>query len=248
MPYIKRIGIELEGGWDQRPAMPIHGDGSVGDAIPLNYRYAIGEISSRPLLRSQIPEFLEANYPQNVNATCGLHVHTSLCNVGRYSQLATKQFFDYWKIKMEQFGHAYPIKSEQFWDRLNGENTFCRDRFDARLQIPDTTKSGARYRLLNYCYSLHGTLECRALPMFKSVRTALAAINAHLDIIERYLSAARILGRKIEEQRVELNLQPELELRLSEVTYTPVEDETVTVSVESTGPETGDHSVSDYVW
>lgn len=189
MSLIRLVGIELEGGWDRVPPSRIHEDGSV--TADGNYRR--GEISSPPLKRSDIAQWVEANYPDNVNASCGLHVHTSIRNVGRYSQLMNPGFYRYWKDAIAKWGRVYPVKNEQFWGRLRGQNSYCEDSWNPDIQARARSKGSERYALLNFCYSLHGTLECRALPMFRDWPVAVAAINAHLDIVERYLAT---LGKR----------------------------------------------------
>ena len=189
MSVIKLVGIELEGGWDEAPDAPIHGDGSV----TASGEYDSGEISSPPLRREDVESFIVRNYPQNVNPSCGLHVHTSLKSVGRYQQLMSEDFFAHWKNQMRLWGERYPVhRDSQFWQRLAGRNTYCRDSFQAEEQAEATSKWDCRYSMLNFCWTLHGTLEARVLPMFKRPATAIAAVNRHLDIIEEYLSKRRI--------------------------------------------------------
>lgn len=189
MSVIKLIGIELEGAWDHEPDAPIHGDGSV----MVHGEYDAGEISSPPLRRDQVNGFITRNYPDRVDASCGLHVHTSLVNVGRYAQLMSADFFRHWKSELRKWGGRYPIRAQSpFWSRLNGYNTYCQDEWGPAEQAQATSKWDCRYRMLNFCWTLHGTLEARVLPMFKQSATAIAAVNRHLDIIEDWLSHRRI--------------------------------------------------------
>jgi hypothetical protein len=66
--------------------------------------------------------------------------------------------------------------SAPFWARLAGSNSYCQLGGDPDRQSRDLHKTSGRYRVLNFCHGLHGTLECRVLGMFKSPELSIAAV------------------------------------------------------------------------
>ena len=110
-PRIRGIGVEVEGLWTENRrrviSQSIHRDGSVqfdgqsdnedddDEENGPSQRDRVGEISS-PVLREweEVEEFIRLNYPSRTNKTCGLHMHVSTYDVGRYQALMNRQFFD----------------------------------------------------------------------------------------------------------------------------------------------------------
>jgi len=171
--YIDRIGIELEGGWDESPKHhSLCYDGSVSTES-----HHVGEIRTRPF---RFGEFLNANaqksgapwdeffsdYPAEVNKTCGMHVHVSFLHKGYYAALVRREFHDWFLEGLHRFGKALNIRNESFWKRLDGQNYFCARQYYPTPQINARSKRDCRYTAINYCYSLHRTIEFRVLPMF----------------------------------------------------------------------------------
>lgn len=212
---INRVGIELEGAWHIDTAKRrLKEDGSVGvscDCSPCR-RVENGEKASRTLLpvTKSIKTFVETNYPDHVNSSCGMHVHVSFKKDSDYARLMEPAFNQYFKHELNAWGHRANIKNTAFWERLEGSNTFCKDEFIPQQQFLQTSKRYTRYTQLNFCYSvgrrkcaelgcpgsyrdycrLHSvgkTLEIRVLPMFKSKSVSIAAIEQVLTIIERFL-------------------------------------------------------------
>jgi len=177
-----KIGIEIEGGWDYEPAADIYGDGSVsvgGDHS--------GEICSPPLSLPKVQAWMRENYPSFTNSTCGLHIHISLKRNLDYSRLMSPNFYTYFLHHIEKWAEGYILKSSPFWNRLRGANSYCRREFKADEQVLLTHKESPRYTHLNYCFSLHHTLECRLFPTFKQVEVACHAVRAFVDIVEAWL-------------------------------------------------------------
>ena len=175
------IGVELEGGWDECPNS-YQDDGSVecaGDTT--------GECISSPLKLVDVLRWIPRNYPEYTNDTCGFHVHTSYNDLRDYETLMERKFYDFFLARITHWGKSYPIKNRAFWTRLDGKNSYCRKTFVPMEQALVNHKGGPRYSLLNYCWGLHGTLECRLFPMFKSSKTAQAAVCELVDLIETYL-------------------------------------------------------------
>jgi hypothetical protein len=190
-----RAGVELEGGWNKpRRSLErvfgrkgqIKGDGSVS----VNAAGHIGEFSTRPY---KSEEALKATvfqaYPDAVNDTCGMHVHTSW-TLGDYVKLADPRFAPFFRDKMAEFAGTLPRSRARtaLETRLAGQNHFCQvnQATDGARHLEQQNVD--RYRQLNYCWYRHNTLECRLLPMFDTKEGAWAAIRKLLNIYEEWLN------------------------------------------------------------
>lgn len=218
---IHQVGIELEGAWVHPPKrLAIHRDGSlqfpefqqqvVGPPLPTprqdrpteitvdGVTLYIGEVQSLPLLPASVEEFIRRAYPQHVNATCGLHVHLSFKNRFLYQRLMDSKFQDMmfrtitdW-AEDEKFGPLHPI-----WHRLSGEHRQCKRWFAADRQIFVTRKiydhdiPHSRYTGVNYAWRLHGTIECRILPMFETPDQAVRGVNVVMRTTNQFLARNR---------------------------------------------------------
>lgn len=185
-PFSMAVGIELEGGWIEKPRHTVHSDGSV--SCEGNYK---GESHTEPANTIKgICLELEAKYPDLVDLSCGMHVHVSLPNL-YYAMIATKKFHDYFLERMETLKEYIKQIDEKDYnnlcERLKGNNRYCKGQFLPEKQIISTNKTDTRYTMLNYCHGLHKTLECRVFPMFFNSRCAAIAAYEFMDIIKSFL-------------------------------------------------------------
>lgn len=196
---IAKVGLELEGGWNARPAaredhvrnIEWHGDGSVRVVAPY-----VGEaVVQTPLDTWQaVADWMLAAYPAVVNDTCGLHVHVSFKRIADYALLMDDKFYSFFIERLKAWGTRTRIKAHHpFWHRLDGGNTYCKKVFHPDQQVATREKSAARYAHLNFCLKLHSTIEARVLPMFKQANIAVSAVQELLSIYEDYLSQNRKL-------------------------------------------------------
>jgi hypothetical protein len=205
MRFIKQVGIELEGGWESPPPdAPIGHDGSV----KVN-SYYVGEVASPPLDPKEIDQWILRNHPHATNETCGTHVHLSFKRILDYARLADRETARKFIIRrLRNWGSNNEwgcIRSDHpFWERLSGENIYCKALWIPQVQIPCTNKPESRRTQLNFCWGVHGTVELRVLPGFKVPEVTLAAIKASIQAFEDYLS---IISR-----RRERKLTTELEM------------------------------------
>lgn len=184
MGHIITVGIELEGAWDQCPENEqVHHDGSV--RVTGNFS---GEISSRPLPVDQVIPWIQRCYPTKSDKSCGLHIHISLDNKLSYMRLMSKDFYDYFIKEFTVWGNSLDITSTPFWERIRGDNQYCRKEFNPDKQAESKQRNDSRYAHLNFCYTLHKTLECRLLPCFTKVELSVSAVNKFLEIVETYLA------------------------------------------------------------
>jgi len=200
---IHRIGLELEGGWRTAPPTKVVRDGSVviDNAYYPDVRL-IGEIQSPPLTTSEREgsshvhyiEWMKANHPAYVNATCGMHVHMKMKSALTYQRLMEPSYpatvIEYVKrwARGNKIAKGHPI-----WSRLAGKSEYCQHKYFPVEQSTVTDKDynhhrhGCRYTVVNYCWSRWGTVEVRLLPAFDDVGVAISAIQAVLDLTNAYL-------------------------------------------------------------
>ncbi len=210
MNKIAKIGVEIEGGFR----------GSVGDnncdcsecrIAPEYFRRDVsvrtnsnfnGEVVSPAF--SDIGDclaWMDRNYPSEFNETCGIHVHLSFNNLQSYVKLMNKQFHRGMVNNFAEWGQIRDIYSKsQFWTRLGGYNRFCRKRHTPESQIYLTEKDPIRYTHLNYCFKMHGTIELRLLPTFKSKELALDTVARYYNFVNRYLAKCRMRNYKFSEE------------------------------------------------
>jgi hypothetical protein len=194
--HVNLVGVELEGGWDAEPQALGH-DGSVdveaewvGEIIPPN-----------PLKPHAILGWVEKNYPQHANETCGMHVHVSFKTMLDYARVTEKAFESYALDQIEKWGNNFTIYTGEtrepkkriiiehpFWARLRGLNIrYCRREFIPEKQVWHKDKADIRYTQFNFVWSRYKTVECRLLPMFADARVAISAIANLLNLYEEYL-------------------------------------------------------------
>jgi hypothetical protein len=185
---IDRVGIELEGGWNTRPAnAAFHYDGSVSGALG---SASIGEMVSAPMSTwDEVAAWITAAYPETHDRSCGYHIHVSFKSRRAYARLMDRKFFDYFTTRMEGWGRRMHLPATHlFWSRLAGLNRYCQKNYAPDTQVAMRTKGPARYAQLNYCFQLHGTIECRLAPVFKQARVAVAFALELLSTYEDFLA------------------------------------------------------------
>lgn len=201
MKYIQAIGIELEGAWpiEQTPKYAVK-DVSVQFTDLSSKSYFIGEIASRPLAGlADAQNWIIANIPRKVNYTCGLHVHISLHNLSDYIRLMDKEFNTYFLDEMYKFGQRMGYPSDhQFWCRLKGSSPFCAKDFKPEEQVIRTDKRGPRYAQINFCHSLHGTVECRLFSGTNSITEAYECTAAWINCVESFLDKSEVKNKEFD--------------------------------------------------
>ena len=186
---IAKYGIELEGAWDHVPSGSVH-DGSV---TLYDYHF-VGEIPSPPItLLASLENWIKKNFPIAINESCGMHVHMSFKNTADYALLMdTSAFQDYVLRGLELCGHRSGYDSSHvLFDRLEGYNEYCELSFCPDDQVILTQKEHCRYNVLNYCWSLHRTLEVRVLPMFDTSKESYAAVCEVSRLVNEWLKRKR---------------------------------------------------------
>ena len=193
-----KIGIEIEGRWlDLRAARTLGaslgmsncGDGSVHGSS--DSAASPHEFQTDPGSMLKAIDQLVKLYPDEVDHSCGMHVHLSFLNPLDLTLLCTPEFFAHFKARWTAWGDANRIYGKdngrgEFWKRLNGDNDYCR----VNTQTPrgDITRMD-RYHQLNFsAWQEHKTVECRLLPMFRKASLAVSAVKELVAIFEDFLA------------------------------------------------------------
>ncbi len=185
---IDKVGIEIEGSWKNKPkGSKIYHDGSVNLGGPENLK---GEVHSRPLKNlDKLKTFIENNYPDRVNYTCGLHIHVSPKNLKDINSFGRRKFFNDFGKFLKSFIVKYKLGKTSLRKRVNGGNAYCGKKFLPKRQLEN---EGTRYTQLNFkSFRSHGTIENRVFPAFKDKNIAYLACKEYVEFIEKWISENR---------------------------------------------------------
>lgn len=116
-------------------------------------------------------------YPDVIDPTCGMHVHFSFPTPMIYSAFVDARFQSWLLQGLLEWGKKQDLSFSPFYERLAGGNRYCRGSlYEPTSQLIARTRTGVRYAAVNYCYTMHSTMEIRVLPMFPSISAAQASI------------------------------------------------------------------------
>lgn len=222
-----KVGFEIEGGWDGEQGISpftdislIHDNSINGQTLKTAAIHAthVGEAVSPPInigdmitsVDRSIPQWqawLESHWPNaappnRTNHTCGFHIHLSMGSLRDYALLSSKYFLFALKDRMLEVGKEVKLPSKHnFWQRMEGKNTFATLLYDPARQMEIHNKeeiNRQRYGWLNFSYHLHGTMEFRALPTFRDASVAVKFTQAYIDFVEKWLESQKdvVLERK----------------------------------------------------
>lgn len=195
-----KIGIEIEGRWYDYMRLKnrvhsimgatIAGDGSIWGG--LGNSEAV-EVRTRPDTVTDVLRQLLDLYPDESDASCGMHVHVSFNDTTHISQLLCPLFYAYFIDRWTKWGQSRGLSTDgQFFRRLRGHNDFCQ----RNRTWSDEALRTDRYTHLNFSsWSAHGTLECRLLPMFRDSSLAVGAVVELLSIYEDWLAGVADTAR-----------------------------------------------------
>lgn len=184
--FIDKLGMELEGGWGEKPEWTVAGDSSV--SCGGNH---LGEIRTVPQdTMLGVFDELKKKYPDDTNESCGFHIHVSLSAL-HHAHLANEEFFKYFLLRMENVAEFLKVSKEtadynRLMPRLGGKNSYCSKQFSPLKQLKGAMD---RRTMLNFCpHKEHGTIENRLFPMFIKLSNARMAVYEYADTIESFLS------------------------------------------------------------
>jgi len=174
----------------------LHAAGKLPSSNPKHF-VRIGEVISKPInsMESAL-QFIHDNWPDQSNRTCGLHFHISTKNPGHYSALMDDEFGVYFREQIREFSKE---ANSVLKGRILGTNEhalkYCRDEFRPAKQAYVTKKvyrnhdpEAGRYTILNYCYGLHKTMECRVFTTHMSANRGARCLEWFVSTIENFLA------------------------------------------------------------
>lgn len=161
-----------------------------------------GEYVSDPLNTwRKYTNFVKRNYPDVVNASCGMHVHASFNNFIYMSGMleCATEICDGLESAYTAWGKAELNRKEwsRMKGRLEGHNSYCRKghnavsitgahRYPGYVEEPYVDDD--RYHWLNFeSLEKHGTIECRMLPAFDTAEHLIEATNILFNVYRRVL-------------------------------------------------------------
>lgn len=212
---VHKVGVELEGGWSEGrlpTSVKLEHDGSVfRHGRPMGIAKH-GELPSSPLIPATVVPWMKKFYPTHVDDTCGLHVHQSFRWLKHYHQLMIPEYQATMLKELGEFGHQEHLGHDHpLWARLAGNSEYCKNVFTPILQATQTKKDhsmsreGNRYTVMNFPFLIHGTIECRVLPMFEDVNQAIRAVRRVTDVTNAFLVATGKQNRR--EKRADIKIE-----------------------------------------
>ncbi len=214
MNQIDKIGVEIEGGWNEpdcicredmkNPDCKLTAlnhcfghDGSVEDLDTERH----GEVVSHAFDNlNDCLEWMDFLYPDESNRTCGIHIHLSFTNLQSYVKLMDRRFYNALIGGFNTWGNDNRINPDSaFWHRLEGRNSYCENKFVPDDQVNVQHKDSVRYAHLNYCYSLHRTMELRLLPTFQKRELAFSAVRFYYGFVNSWLKSRKITNYNLGE-------------------------------------------------
>jgi len=205
--YVRRFGYEIEGGFnvelggynedrDGYNSPYFKEDGSV------ECEDYVGEIASPVFYAdneglTNMDTFVKRHMPDEVNETCGHHIHISPNNDLAYSKLMDKDFYFKFRIAVKALFKNNPILChddyliERFEDRIYGRE-YCYNVFSPNSQaVPnmysfDGAEQG-RYTQMNYPYNIHSTVECRVFPACDEPEQVILINRWFINFVNQYL-------------------------------------------------------------
>tara|TARA_R110002167_G_scaffold2671_1_gene13261 strand:- start:52 stop:768 length:717 start_codon:yes stop_codon:yes gene_type:complete len=163
-----------------------------------------GEMVSPPLPTKELSQWIRDNYPVRTNTSCGAHRHRSFKKIKYYSILMDRQFNQYLIDRLYAWGRKVGVRDgSALFRRLNGDVHWCKSMYDGYRQISTSDKEDCRYRVINYCWKLHGTMEIRVLPAFQDVELTVSAHKELGDIMDDYI---RSNINKLQQRRSKLDI------------------------------------------
>jgi hypothetical protein len=199
--FVDKVGLEVEGNWNGTPGIspfsfPLKRDVSV-QRIGAHAHY--GEAATpEPLQPHEVEKWLVTHWPNAAGHDSGLHCHVSVADPNlNYPRLQVRPFFDLLCANLEKWGKEnIPDRNDIFWYLLGvhgecNQNRFCSRKFDPfkQMKLKDKTDN-VRRLMLNYCWAMHGTVECRVWPVFaQGPKVAASSVMVWIDTVEDWLRA-----------------------------------------------------------
>lgn len=200
-PFLNKIGLEVECAVKSgTPHTFMRWRETSDGSISSHNGYAVEFVQKRLFrTRQRTKKALEEIYPHisEVNKSMGLHIHISVKNDDMYMDFASIRFFKYFVDKLENsplYEKYYELKRRMEDNNKYACSAIC-DYDETKLiqwQITADDKKSVRYHAVNFCYSLHGTIEFRIFPAMEKVEGVTECINFVLDTMKSYIAEGKI--------------------------------------------------------
>lgn len=229
---VTNFGYELEGGFDEIPRKYFHSDGSVecndyeepddgelngysdgddwiepcesitGSGECVSPVFSLDKIDKNIGYNKTFRDFAKKHHAQEINSTCGHHIHVSFSSELAYSRLMDSDFFNEFEKEVLKFVISTPelyndkTYYSRFIERYDGDNSYCYKRHSPQSQVNghwhflDGSDAG-RYTHLNYPYGNHGTIECRLFPAPEKSEQLVIVTEWFVNFTNSYLHTLR---------------------------------------------------------
>lgn len=180
-------------------SMNFHHDVSVKNLKDCNFS---GETVSPPCKSvDELTKFVNEYHPDKVNISCGTHFHISTQKEMDYILLMDIDFYHhFYKFLWNWIEEQGLTKYKPLTDRVIGRNRFCCPNDKHRCihglgmhtavkQFELSIKSPTRYTHINYCFSMHKTIEFRVFHGMKTPSRILRAAQCIIDAVDTYLGS-----------------------------------------------------------
>jgi hypothetical protein len=162
----------------------------------LRYYFRVGEVVSPPLpSNAEVLKFISECWPDKSNKTSALHFHLSFKEVGHYSCLMEEDFGVYFREQLHKFAvenNLNQVMQSRIFNKCDHSRYYCKDNFIPLNQVFVKQKiwhenSPHRYTILNFCFGLHKTMECRVFSSHTKLKTGIDCWKWLSTTVENYL-------------------------------------------------------------
>lgn len=213
MKYINMIGAEIEAAYTTEDfrglrdwaylngMVELHDDGSINVEDMSYQKEAVTQPTANMAVFEKVIKDLYTFNPE-VNDSCGLHFHISLKKESDYMRLLNYKFYKFFERQIAALAKRELTKrlDGSYSEKYHSEKGF---NTDTMLQYQDSSKSSYRYRAVNYCYNLHGTVEFRVFNACKTAQEVLFYANFLIDCVEFYLDTIEKKPLRIKQKLIE---------------------------------------------
>jgi hypothetical protein len=183
-----------------RPNYCMGGQQTDGSVSGFSYGTRAWELTPKPFADfASMRAYLDLYHPDEVNETCGGHMHVSLKNPERDYQILTEPgFYEFFMAQVQAWCNTFrnADAKARLQRRIDGRVYYCQKlrREDIPAQRSATGKPNERYRHINYCerYSKVAfgtpTIEFRVFHAMRTPGAIMDAAKLLVNCVESYLA------------------------------------------------------------
>lgn len=234
MQFIDKVGVEIEAGLiDTNLSYPLKDNWSVtNDGSISSYTHVAKELVSEPFPIKSINKLFADikniySIIGDINDSMGFHIHISFREKRHYMNLASLEFCKYFFNKLQSDNVLWSLIHAQEQNRYRWASPEYKDCYQIDTQIAEYDKSECRYKMLNFAYNQHRTIECRIFPAMESANEAIYAIKFYIKTVNQYLSDK--LYKHIIQIQERLDKTPYIKYIRNEIIRTNKDGENITI-------------------